>query len=58
MSPLPHNVRKPRYAGGTTVAFSEYAFAVAGVPHDDDGTMKLRDCPAPMIGPPNGPAAI
>ena len=33
MPPLPHNVRKPRGAGGTTVAFSEYAFAVAGMPH-------------------------
>ncbi len=56
--PLPHNVRKERGAGGTTVAFSEYAFALAGMPHAEDGTMKLRDCAAPMVGPPKGPAAL
>src|SRR5580765_2506341 len=57
MFPLPHNVRYCSEADGTTVAFSEYAFALAGMPHIADGTLKLRACTAPMIGPPNGPAA-
>ena len=56
MIPLPHNVRKPRPPGGTTVGFSEYALAVDGMPQTDDGTMKLRDCPEPIIGPPYAPA--
>src|ERR1035441_10554703 len=42
-APLPHNVRKLRDPVGTTVAFSEYACAVPGMPHVDDGTTKLRD---------------
>ena len=58
MLPLPHNVRYCREAEGNTVAFTEYALAVAGMPHVDDGTLKLRACPAPMIGPPNDPAAF
>jgi|ERR1039457_2607285 hypothetical protein len=57
-APLPHNVRKLRDPGGTTVAFSEYAFAVEGMPQVDDGTGKLRDSAAPIIGPPNGPAGL
>src|ERR1019366_3137 len=57
MPPLPHNVRKPSDPGGTTVAFSEYARAVPGMPHAEAGTTKLRDPPALMIGPPSGPSA-
>src|ERR1017187_4558869 len=57
MPPLPYNVRKPSDPGGTTVAFSEYARAVPGMPHAEAGTTKLRDPPAPMIGPPSGPSA-
>src|ERR1035438_10487791 len=57
-APLPHNVRKLSGPGGTTVAFSEYARAVPGMPHVEDGTTKLRDSPAPMIGPPNGPTGL
>src|ERR1035438_7843109 len=58
MLPLPHNVRKLRDPVGTTVAFSEYAFAVEGMPQVDDGTTKLRVSPAPMIGPPSGPTGL
>src|ERR1700692_3942665 len=58
MVPFPHNVRKPKPPVGTTVAFSEYTFVVAGTPHDEDGTLKLRVSLWPMIGPPNGPAAL
>src|ERR1035438_9330299 len=54
-APLPHNVRKLSGPGGTTVAFSEYACAVPGMPHAEDGTTKLRVSPAPMVGPPSGP---
>src|SRR5713101_4182367 len=57
-APAGHSDRKPSGAGGTTVAFNEYAFTVDGTPHPllSIGTSRL--CAAPMIGPPKMPAAL
>src|SRR5260370_16552360 len=51
MPPLPHNVRNPRGAGGTTVAFSEYAFPAAGMPQAEDATSNLPLSTPPILGP-------
>src|SRR4029077_21122327 len=36
----------------------EYTVGVACMPQAADGTRKLRDCPAPITGPPNAPPAL
>src|SRR5208283_5518899 len=52
-----HSVRYDRCPSGTTVTFSEYAAAVAGMPHPPAGIGNDRAVPAPISGPPNGPSA-
>src|SRR5436309_3060257 len=54
--PAPQRDRKPRLAGGITVAFSEYAVALTGTPHAEAVTRKSRRSAGPIRGPPNGPA--
>ena len=54
--PLPHSVRNPSGAGGTTVAFNESALAVPGIPQTDDGAEKLRVSLPSIRGPPRSPA--
>ena len=53
--PAGHVVRFPSGPGGTTVKFSEYASAVAGIPQELDGTGNVRVCPASIDGGPNTP---
>src|SRR5690242_8570368 len=53
--PEPHRVRKPRPAGGTTVALSEKPPAVTGIPQLDAGTTNSRAAEAASCGPPKGP---
>src|SRR5438309_11933233 len=56
-APSPHRVRKPKAAGGTTVAFSEYAPAVAGMPQVEAVTEKMCDAEEASCGPPKCPSA-
>src|SRR5438552_1387774 len=54
--PAGHVVRKASGPAGTTVMFSEYAWAAAGIPQDALGMAKDPVCPPAIDGPPNGPA--
>ena len=56
--PAGHVVRKASGPAGTTVMFSEYAWAAAGIPQVALGMAKDRVCPPAIDGPPNGPAGI
>ncbi len=53
--PVPHSDRKPSGAGGTTVAFNEYALADDGMFHALLWTGTVRACAAARIGPPKVP---
>lgn len=53
--PHGNSVRNPSLAFGTTVTFTEYAFAVEGMPQALPGTLKALEVPAARNGPPNGP---
>src|SRR5476651_1399242 len=56
--PAGHVVRKPRTPEGTAVMFTEYAWAVAGIPQGLESTGKFRATPGPRVGPPKGPVAL
>src|SRR5271167_3353226 len=59
-SPLGQIVRYPRTDCGTTVTFSEYATALAGILHGlplCESGKERAECP-PMGGPPNVPLAL
>src|SRR5262249_30010406 len=52
-------VRKPRNPVlGTTLTLSEYAFALAGIPHALERTGTRRAVPPGMNGPPRGPLGV
>src|SRR5271170_1288944 len=59
-SPLGHIAKYPSVASGTTVALSEYATAVEGMPQglplSESG--KLRDEFPPIAGPPKVPSGL
>ena len=56
-APAGHAVRYCSIPSGTTVTFSEYAAAVAGIPHPLEGIGNERVSASPILGPPRGPAA-
>src|SRR6478672_68864 len=47
--------RNPSGSCGTTVTFTEYAFAVPGIAHEPLGSGKLRVLPPAITGSPNAP---
>src|SRR5437870_11013623 len=57
-TPVGHTVSQPNGRDGTTVAFIEYPWAVAGTLHALPGTGKLRVLPPVMIGPSTVPFAL
>src|ERR1700690_1853949 len=52
--PVGQVVRYASAPSGTTVTFSEYASAVAGIPQALAGIGNVREVDAPISGPPNG----
>lgn len=58
LCPQGKSVRNPSLTLGTTVTFTEYAFAVEGMPQALEGMLKPRVVPAVRNGPPNGPFGL
>src|ERR1700690_1148240 len=56
--PVGHSVRYESAPGGTTVTFSEYAWAVAGMTQPLSGIANERVEAAVMAGPPNAPGEL
>lgn len=53
-APAGQIVRNPNGPFGTTAAFSGYAFADVGIPHEEASTGTVRETPGMSEEPPSG----